>query len=237
MGRGFDDPGFGPGPFREGVPRNNPNVRPREGDWYCSDPACKNLNFARREYCNNCNRYRYATGGSPRRGYPGPPPPPHAPPRRFPGPPPERSPGRILNGYRSPPRGWTRDGPREFGGGPPHPRYEGRFSDFPMRRDRLEYPEEEYRSKFDRPMPPEWGQRDRPRDILERKGYERRPLSPPLPPPLPPTRGRYGRDLRERSRSPIRGGPPLKDFRRDIYMERGRDERRGMGRDRIGDAY
>lgn len=38
--RALDGPGFGPGPFRgEGMSRNNPNVQPREGDWYCPDPA------------------------------------------------------------------------------------------------------------------------------------------------------------------------------------------------------
>lgn len=39
FGRGADGPDFGPGPFRsEGMSRNNPNVRPREGDWFCPDP-------------------------------------------------------------------------------------------------------------------------------------------------------------------------------------------------------
>ncbi|ESR64431.1 RanBP2-type domain-containing protein [Citrus sinensis] len=233
-GRAFDGPGFGPGP---GVGRNNPNVRPREGDWICPDPLCANLNFARREYCNNCKRFRYAPGGSPRRGYPGPPPPP-PPPRRFPGPPIAISPGRTVNGYRSPPRGWARDGPRDFGPGVlPPPRHEGRFSDH-MRRDRLEYPEDDYRGR-NKPIPPmDWGHRDRGRDNFfnERKGYERRLPSPPVP-PLPPHGGRWSRDVRERSRSPIRAAPPPKDYRRDMYGDRGRDNRRGMGRNRIGDAY
>ncbi|KAL5768817.1 hypothetical protein ACOSP7_015361 [Xanthoceras sorbifolium] len=242
FGRGFDGPAFGPGPLRnEGMNRNNPNVRPREGDWFCPDPLCGNLNFARREYCNNCKRYRHAPGGSPRRGYPGPPPPPlPPPPRRFPGPPLDLSPRRTMNGYRSPPRSWGRDGPRDFGaGGFPPSRHEGRFSDHMRRGDRSHFAEDDYRGR-NKPMPPmDWGHRDRGRDNFfnERKGYERRPLSPPPVPSVPPHHGRWGRDVRERSRSPIRGAPPPKDYRRDMYMERGRDDRRGMGRDRIGDAY
>ncbi|XP_057969720.1 uncharacterized protein LOC131158829 [Malania oleifera] len=241
--RGFDGPEFGPGSFRgEGAGRNNPNVRPREGDWICPDPLCGNLNFARREYCNNCNRSRFGAGGSPRRGYPGPPPP-QAHPRRFSGPSMDLSPGRIANGYRSPSRGWARDGPREFVGGPPYSRHEGRFPDHHMRRDRPDYVEEDYRerSRFDRPVPLDWGPRERGRDsfLNERKGYERRlpsPVPPPPPPPPPSHRGRWARDARERSRSPIRG-PPAKDYRRDMYMDRGREDRRGVMRDRIGNAY
>nr|XP_043623319.1 transcription initiation factor TFIID subunit 15b isoform X2 [Erigeron canadensis] len=214
--------------FRGGdvIPRNNPNVRPREGDWMCTDPTCNNLNFARREYCNNCNRSRY-TLGSPRRGYPGPP----LMPRRFPGPPLDRSPGRSFNGYRSPPRGFGRDGPRDFGMPVPplhHPRHEGRFFRDHHRPDYFE-DEMRERNRFDRPGPPlDWGR--------DRKVYDRRPpLSPPGSPP-PPSLGRAGsgrwvRDERERSRSPVRGGlESPKDYRRDGYLDRGRDERRAVER-------
>ncbi|XVE54251.1 hypothetical protein DITRI_Ditri03aG0065200 [Diplodiscus trichospermus] len=263
--RGFEGTGYGPGPFRgEGMTRNNPNVRPREGDWICPDALCGNLNFARREYCNNCKRFRYAPMGSPRGAYPGPPPshaplrrfpgspPSHAPPRRFPDSPVDLTPpSRNMNGFRSPPRGWARDGPRDFAGAaPPPPRHEGRFSDHSMRRDRLDYLDDDYRgrSRFDRPMPMDWGQRDRGRDNFfnERKGYERRPPSPPLPLPPPPPpphpaqlplRGRWSRDVRERSRSPGRGAPLPKEYDRDMYLERRREDRRGLGRDRMGGAY
>ncbi|CAA3033417.1 RNA-binding EWS isoform X1 [Olea europaea subsp. europaea] len=229
FGRVYDRPGYGPGPFRgEGLTRNNPNVRPREGDWVCPDPLCKNLNFARREHCNNCNRFRYAPSGSPRRGYPGPPPPA----RRFPGPPMDRSPGRIMNGYRSPPRGWARDGPRDLRAAAP-PRNEGRFLEPPIRRDEPDFPVNDFRDRyrFDRPIPLDLGLRARERDsfINERRGgYERRPLSPP---PAAPARGQWARDIRERSRSPVRGGPPPKDYHRDVFMDRGRDDRRGIGRE------
>ncbi|XP_027357917.1 RNA-binding protein EWS isoform X2 [Abrus precatorius] len=245
IGRTFDGPGFAPGLARgEGNNRNNPNVRPREGDWICPDPLCGNLNFARRDYCNSCNRSRHAPARSPRRAYPAPPPL-HAPPRRFPGPPIDRSPERALNGYRSPPRGLARDGPREYGSTAVPPlRHEGRFLDPHVRRERVDYIEDAYRgrSKFDRPPPLDWDNRDRGRDGFndERKGFERRPLSPPAPllPSLPHHRGgRWARDARERSRSPVRGGPPPKDYRRAMLMNRARDDRRGLGRDRIGGMY
>ncbi|XP_059318559.1 uncharacterized protein LOC132068837 isoform X1 [Lycium ferocissimum] len=227
VGRSYDGPGYGAGQVR-GLPRGNPNVQPRDGDWMCTDPLCNNLNFARREYCNKCKRPRYTSAGSPRRGYPGPPPP-----RRFPGPPINRSPGRFANGYRSPPRGWARDDPRDFRAGGPHARYEGRFAGPPIRRDRPDFADADFRdrNRFERPPALDWGHRDRGREsyLSERKGYERRTPSPPHPPVLSP-RGEWDRDIRERSRSPVRGGPPPKDYRRDLYMGRGRDDRR-VGRD------
>ncbi|KAK6151811.1 hypothetical protein DH2020_014446 [Rehmannia glutinosa] len=218
-GRDHDQSAGGPGPFRvEGLPRNNPNVRPREGDWICSDPSCKNLNFARREHCNNCNKPRYGSSGSPRRGYPGPTFPPR---QRVPPTPLDHSPGRIMNGgYRSPPRGW----PRNFKAGGPQTRHEGRFP------DRQDYPEVDPprdRYRYDRPVVPDWSHRDRGRDnyFNERRGwYGRRVLSPPSPaPPVPPPRGWASHNNRDRSRSPVRGG--------GAYMNRRRDDRRAVGRD------
>ncbi|XP_068653175.1 transcription initiation factor TFIID subunit 15b-like [Aristolochia californica] len=244
-GRGFDVPSFEPGPFRdEGLPRNNPNVSPREGDWICSDPACGNLNFARRSHCNNCNKVRYGPGsgpiGSPQRRFPGPSPPCGAP--RIGGSPMDRGPRRDMNGYgSSPPRGWG----REFGMGPPPARHGGRFPDNHLPRERPGYHEEDdfrERGKFDKSMPPDWGSpRERRDDFFDdRRGYSGRgtrgpaPLSPPLPPP-PTARGNWNRDIRERSRSPHRG--PLKDYRRDSYMGRGRDDRRGIRRERVNDSF
>ncbi|XP_034918249.1 uncharacterized protein [Populus alba] len=237
-GRGFDGPGLGPGSHRgEGMGRNNPNVRPREGDWICTDALCGNLNFARRDFCNHCKRPRYRSGGSPRRGYPGPPPL-HAPPRHFPGPSLDLSPGRTMNGYRSPPRDWARDRPRDYGSGGPPPRQGARFSDHEMRRDRSDYADDEYRgrNKFDRPMPMDWGHNDHGRDSFfhERKGFERQPPSPPLPPPSLPQRGRWGREGRDRSRSPISTTKRV----HNMYMEQGwRDDRHRVGRGRMRDVY
>lgn len=241
-GRGFDGPRFDFGHFRgEGMLPGNSNVRPREGDWICPDPTCANLNFARREHCNNCSRYRYAPIRYPRRGgYFGPPP--RGGPRRYPGPPLDRSPPRHMNGYRSP-RSWAQEGPRDLDPrGPPNPRYEERIPDQHLRRERMDYPEEDFRerSKFARPLSPDMAQRDRGRDVMysERKSYERRPPSPrALPSPLPPPRRHWAEDERERSRSPIRGRPPPKEYQREIYEERDRDERRVVGRDRDDEPY
>lgn len=39
VGRSYDGPGYGARQVRgEGLPRSNPNVRPRDGDWMCPDP-------------------------------------------------------------------------------------------------------------------------------------------------------------------------------------------------------
>ncbi|KAF9615858.1 hypothetical protein IFM89_026746 [Coptis chinensis] len=232
-GRDFNVRGFGRGSFRnDGMTRNSANVAPRDGDWVCPALSCGNLNFARREYCNKCNRPRLGAGGSPRRNYLGPP--------RFSGHPLDRSPVRGgLNGYRSPPRGgWGRGGPREFRDGPPHIRHGGRFPDPHIRRDRQEYPEEDFREmeRFDRPVPPDWGERERGRDgfFNGRRAYdarnERQPLSPP--PQALPSRDRWAHQVRERSRSPMMGGP-LKDQRQDSYVDRGRGPRWGLPRDRF----
>ncbi|KAL3623823.1 hypothetical protein CASFOL_032639 [Castilleja foliolosa] len=167
-------------------------------------PLCKNLNFARRDHCNNCRKPRY--GSSPRRGYPGPPFPPR---HRVPPIPLPHSPGRsIMNGgyNRSPPRAWPRD--FRAAAGPPA-RREARFTDLPlaMHGDRQDFPDDDHpiRDRYrynNRPhVLPEWNHRERDGtdNYLnnERRGFGRRVLSPPAP---------RGYRTRDRSRSPIRGG-------------------------------
>ncbi|KAH0901374.1 hypothetical protein HID58_040877 [Brassica napus] len=154
VGRRFDGPEPTHGrPFKsDGFGRNNnhPKVQPRDGDWYCLDPLCSNLNFARREVCFKCKRRRYAPANTP------------PPPRLLP-PPVNLSPRRDFNGYRSPPRGYPRDYP------PPrldHPTWRDRDREGG---DRLRYSNLEY--------PPN---RRLASDWVPEPHYERRPpLSPP----------------------------------------------------------
>ncbi|KAG5413222.1 hypothetical protein IGI04_000789 [Brassica rapa subsp. trilocularis] len=196
-GRSFRSDGFGRN-------NNHPKVQPRDGDWYCLDPLCRNLNFARREVCFKCKRRRYAPANTP------------PPPRLLP-PPMNLSPRRDFNGYRSPPRGYPRDYP------PPrldHPTWRDRDREGG---DRLRYSNLEY--------PPN---RRLASDWVPEPHYERRP------PLSPPRGGGCGRHSRERSRSPPMRGPPppLRDYRRDSYLERGgREDQRGGDRDRMRNAY
>lgn len=41
---------------------NAPRFRMGEGDWYCPDPMCKNINFARRDKCNRCGKEKSESG-------------------------------------------------------------------------------------------------------------------------------------------------------------------------------
>lgn len=238
--RSFDRPGFEPFPLRgEGI-RSNPNVSPRDGDWLCPEPLCGNLNFARRASCNSCDRLRSpgsGPGGSPCGRYMGPQSP-HGPWQCFPGPPVDRGPIRDIDEFGSPPRDWSRDEPRALGMGPPPPRHGRMFTDH-IRRERPNYPEDfRERSKLDRVIPPEWGHRDHGGGELfhERRGgdgwSERRSPPPPLPAPY---RDHWMHDGRDKSRSPVK--IDRKDLYRGPYMGRGRDDRRGLVRKRIGGRY
>ncbi|CAN8326382.1 unnamed protein product [Cochlearia groenlandica] len=227
-GRGFDGPEHAHGPIKsESLSRNTSSkIQPRDGDWYCLDQLCRNLNFARRQYCNKCKKHRYTPANSP-------------PPPRVRPPPMNLSPRRDFNGFRSPPRGYPRDylPPRQN-----IPTWRDR--DRERERDRLHYSELDHPPS--RRIASDWVHNE---PYPEAHYDRRRPLSPPLPPP----RGgsRWGNFSRERSRSPplrdrplpplpsMRGGqPPLRDHRRDSYLDRGgREDRRGSGRDRIGNSY
>ncbi|KAF3333173.1 TATA-binding protein-associated factor 2N [Carex littledalei] len=236
-GRGQGQSSRGPTPHYE--LRNDPNLSPREGDWICQNASCGNLNFARRTHCNICNKHRHANelqnrSLSPRRGYfPSPPPHHRSPPVRMPGPPPERVLHREPVRYnRSPPPDWALDA------GPFNPRGERL-----VRADLLECRES---SGFGWQGNEEFTRRERGvRDgfLLEtRRG--RRSVSP--------LRGRFARDLRERSRSPIgdrkfkfvgtsRGnrdfGAGYKRSRGDSFRGRSRGDGRVVSRGRNGNAY
>lgn len=140
----------------------------------------------------------------------------------------------MNGGFRSPPRGWPRDAPRDFRASGLPGRNEVRFLDPLMHGERQSFPDDDPRDRFgyDRPPPPEWGHRDRGRDNYfydMRGGYGSRFLSPPPAPAVPP-RG-WASHIRDRSRSPVRGGAQTKDYQRDMRMNRRRDYRRGVGRD------
>lgn len=141
----------------------------------------------------------------------------------------DHSPVRNMNGgYRSPPRGWPRDASRDFRALGPPGRNEVRFPDPLMRGERLNFLEDDPRDRFgyDRPPLPEWGHRDRGRDnfFYERRGG--RFLSPPPVSTLPP-RG-WASHIRDRSRSPAKGGLQTKGYQRDMHMNRRRDDRRAF---------
>ncbi|CAH8366457.1 unnamed protein product [Eruca vesicaria subsp. sativa] len=189
-GRRFD----GPEPSHGMSRNNNSKVQPRDGDWYCLDPLCRNLNFARREVCYKCKRDRYARANSP------------PPPRLLPPPP--------INGYRSsPPRGYP----------PPRLDYPT-WRDRDRERDRMRYSDLEYPPNRLHPQPlPKPHYERRPPPLSPPRGgrwgrhSRERSRSPPFrdAPPHHPMRSRS---------PPLRDGPPppphLRDYRRDSYFDR-----------------
>lgn len=202
--------------------------------------SCGNLNFARRTHCNICNKHRHSTqlqnrSLSPRGGYlPSSPPHHRSPPVRVLGPPPERALHREpVRYHRSPPHDWAMDA------GPFNPRGERL-----VRADLLEC--RERGGGFGWQGNEEFTRRDRGvRDgfLLETK-RGRRSISP--------LHGRFGRDLQERSRSPIgdrklkfvrtaRGGRDFgagyKRSRGDSFNARSRGAGRVASRGRNGNAY
>ncbi|RZF36474.1 hypothetical protein LSTR_LSTR011261 [Laodelphax striatellus] len=44
------------------VNNSTPRFRMGEGDWFCPDPLCKNINFARRDRCNRCGKEKSESG-------------------------------------------------------------------------------------------------------------------------------------------------------------------------------
>ncbi|PKA59057.1 hypothetical protein AXF42_Ash001150 [Apostasia shenzhenica] len=202
----------------EFIHRNDPNLSPREGDWICRNPSCGNLNFARRIFCNNCNKYRYdepyGSDHSPRRAYDSPPPIPKISPR-LPGLLVDRGPRRDLNGYRSPPRAWDTVDSRDFRTSFFRPSRGGKLLG-PMRRDRPNFRNENFKERgSDWAISSDWERRDRIRDTLtsDRRGLDRHS-------PLP--HDRWIQESKDRSRSPIIPA----SLPRVSYADRGRDVRR-----------
>eukprot|EP01018_Ginkgo_biloba_P040590 Gb_22580 [translate_table: standard] len=251
FGRGFPGPDYRPAepfpPEGESFKRNNPNIPPREGDWICSEPTCGNLNFARRTHCNNCNKprrdmtpFHMGGGGGLQGGFRGTRPRPPF----IGGPPMGRGMGRGTDGYGSPPGVWGRGGPRAVDQVSP-PRLGEKLPDFrPGRdpRDRTEYHDHyDYseREKFER-LPPVgrgfmMGYRDSKREDRFNDRRVDHDVRSDRRPPTPPPRSRWGRDSRERSRSPMRSAS--REYRRDSHPERLRDDRREGRRDRRNDLY
>lgn len=249
-GRGFSGPGYGRAnsfPLEgEGLRRNNPNIEPREGDWICTEPTCGNINFAKRQQCNKCDMPRgdmapfemdvagIQEGVQAQRSHP-----------HFMGSPPMgRGMGRGTSGFGPLPGPWGRGGPGAFDRiSPPRPGERTPPDFHPVRdtRDRRDY---EYRCDYRArerddsfaPVdgPPMMGHRD---GIREDRYHDRRSdhnVRSVRRPPSPTQRGRWGKDSRERSRSPLRTAS--RDYHRDPHLDRLRDDRRDMRRDRRHDA-
>nr|ABR16767.1 unknown [Picea sitchensis] len=249
-GRGFSGPGYGRADSfpleEEGLRRNNPNIEPREGDWICPESACGNINFAKRQQCNSCNKPRrnMAPFGMGIGGHEAGVQVPRSHPRFMGGPPMGRGMGRGRSGFGRPPAPWGRGGPGAFDRiSPPRPGEQSPPDFRPVRdtRDRHDYEDRfDYRGRVrddsfapvDRP--PMMGHRD---GIREDRYHDRRgdhDVRTDRYPPSPPLHGRWGKDSRERSRSPLRTAS--RDYHRDPHLDRLRDDRRDMRRDRRLDA-
>ncbi|KAJ7541825.1 hypothetical protein O6H91_10G078600 [Diphasiastrum complanatum] len=231
-GRGYGSrDGFVPGEDSHG--RNNPNVSPREGDWICSEPTCGNLNFSRRTHCNNCRKPRdmapFGLGlGGPLGNFQGPVQPDFVGDPHF-----DRRIGDNHGLLDVPPNAWGQEFdhglssrvPDRFLTLPPEREFRDRdrgmyhdgqdgFRD----RQRFEKAPSIHRERFDKfsfssdfygsgIRERERGNHHKDKSLDHDPRGERRPLSPP--------RSRWGADLRERSRSPIRR------FQRDVHGPRG----------------
>eukprot|EP00249_Psilotum_nudum_P016183 c25701_g1_i2 orf=448-1983(-) len=237
IGRDFNGPGYGPPdrfpPSGESFGRNNPNIAPREGDWICSEPTCGNLNFGRRTHCNNCNKPRREMGSFDMGGV-GPAEDmhrPRLPPSFMGGPPLEHGMGRGVGGFGPPAAVWNRARPRNFERDLDHrpPEIEDGFQPGRDMRERSDYHERGgYRDqeRFDRPpMNRDFTRGDHGDRYREKRGTDYYDFNDDRH-QSPPYRPTWGRDARERSRSPVRA-----------YLDRRQDGRRDERRDHKGIPY